>query len=404
MKIAVIGMLCEPRNSTEQALSWNWYKAYQNLGHEVTLYTSASQKQFFTDSDLAHEEIFFVPDNSSSVEKSPHSIIQAFRLLTQIRNWNKHLKDISPELQNFELVHQVSISTIRVTTPLLFLNEKLIWGPLGGGHLGYLSKLPLRSLPLEMVRNMSVVLTKYVHKFTKRFQGFNGIVLTTNEETAAFAKQLTIKNVIKEVSDGISQDWLLSSVTKVVTEPTSAIKILWAGRLVPSKRPDLSISILKTLREMGLDSALTIAGSGPSLNKLIQQVHRWRLVDFVRFTGTISHEQIKSEIDSSTHVIFTSFRDSSSPLMLEALARGRQCIAIRSQGIKYCYPINLVKGPPANISLKKIVKTMATDISSEVVFSSEEAMKFAQTNLWVSKAKRVLSYWEIAQNQETDNV
>jgi glycosyltransferase involved in cell wall biosynthesis len=71
------------------------------------------------------------------------------------------------------------------------------------------------------------------------------------------------------------------------------VSVLFVGRLVPNKGPDLSIEALATLRREGLPVSLTVVGDGPmrpSLERRVRELGLGDVVDFTGFTGDVSEK------------------------------------------------------------------------------------------------------------------
>ncbi len=99
-----------------------------------------------------------------------------------------------------------------------------------------------------------------------------------------------------------------------------AVRILWAGRMIDWKHPEFAIEAADKMlhgdrcfdpgqaggynREGGF--ILTMAGGGPMEEELKRRVHEKGLEDVVRFTGFMSPEEIRSEMERSDIFLFTS--------------------------------------------------------------------------------------------------
>ncbi|HWK21375.1 MAG TPA: glycosyltransferase [Microbacteriaceae bacterium] len=390
MRIAIVGMLCEPSKATEGSVSWHWAMAYMRLGHEVALFTEASQRSNFTASELASGIAIHFVGSNRRVEKTPSSPLHAFRLLMQIADWNRAIENVVDELHSFDMVHQVSISTIRVPTSLTSLGGKLVWGPLGGAHVGHTRGVSIRALPLELLRNASIAYARLRYRSRHWFRKFRGLILTTNEETARFARTLGARNVIIELSDGLQESWLANQSRP--KPPTGEISLLWAGRLVGSKRPDLAIRTIATLNASGKRCAhLTICGDGPERHRLTELARRLGVDDSIEFRGAVAHSEVRELLERTDVALFTSFRDSSAPFLVEALGMGVSAVAVRTQGVETCFPREIVPGPSANIPEGQIAEQLAYWIDQAGTRDRKNDMAFAATHTWASKARRILA-------------
>lgn len=84
--------------------------------------------------------------------------------------------------------------------------------------------------------------------------------------------------------------------------------ILWAGRFLDWKHPDLAVSLAANLRDMNLDFSMKIIGSGVMQEKLAGMIESLGLSDIVELTGAIPTEELRAEMENSQIFLFTSDR------------------------------------------------------------------------------------------------
>ena len=393
LKIAILAFACDPSSGTEAGLGWNWAQAYAESGNHVRVFTHETQKENF---ELSHGysgiNVVFLRTKLLKSPKAPTHLGEMVSMTRLYRSW---LKAVHKELRTseYDLIHHVSWSTARIKSPVVSMGSKGVWGPIGGGHLAKISRIPLRDKLYEFFRNLSVILSPFWISEDQP-KSDSTLVLTTNDETKELMNRSGFRFVKPELADGISADWLKSSSKSL--HPVK-IRLFWAGRLVPSKRPDLAIQLLKMLIREGIDCELRVAGVGNQALALRKLVQRLELGQYVTFLNHLGREEIRQNIDSCDFVLFTSFRDSSSPIILEGAARGTPSIAIRNQGVKSMYPEDVAIGPTGNQSLKKILNKMKVDIvylksnPKEYEKRSRASLEFAKSQLWVTKVRRVIS-------------
>ena len=91
-------------------------------------------------------------------------------------------------------------------------------------------------------------------------------------------------------------------------EPSS---IVWAGRFLDWKHPELAIKLAKNLRDSNINFSLKIIGSGEMLNELENMINAYNLNNCVKIitrdTG-IPPEEVRREMDNSQIFLFTSDR------------------------------------------------------------------------------------------------
>jgi|GEM_PF-6600776 len=395
MNIIILSFVCDPNAGTEAGIGWHWANAYLKLGHHVTILTHESQKQNFGGEILDKGlKVCYLGDESSKNPYAPTGLVEMFWMRSLYSQWlrvsNEFMRGI-----DFDLVQHVSWSTIRVISPIGIYGKRAILGPLGGGHKADISRIPNYDKFYEFMRNMSVIFT-ILSQRSFNASKYQPTVLVTNEETKEFARKVGYKSIILELADGIESDWIRNSAPTIQSE---RIQLLWAGRLVASKRPDLAVTLLSKLVASGLDCNLSIAGSGNQIDTLQKLVKKLDVKERVDFLGHLSRNEIKLKLDNTKLVVFTSFRDSSCPLILEAAARGVPTIAVRNQGVKTLVPENVAIGPDGSLTIENCLNDMHQAIlqicHDNKYYSdcSASCIAFAHTQEWSIKAQRVLKFF-----------
>ena len=96
-----------------------------------------------------------------------------------------------------------------------------------------------------------------------------------------------------------------------------------------------SINAFALLKQNYPDARLTIAGSGPLLGQLQQQVQQLNLADAVKFAGRLSTEQMAQLYRSADIMLNSSLVDNSPNSIIEALACGVPVISSDVGGISH---------------------------------------------------------------------
>jgi len=110
------------------------------------------------------------------------------------------------------------------------------------------------------------------------------------------------------------------------------IKILWAGRLLPLKHPEMSVKVAVELRERGIDFDLNIIGSGPMEHQIHSMIKSYNLEDNVRMLGTMTPEEVRVNMEDSDIFLFTSnHKEGWGAVLGEAMSSG--CAVIASSAI-----------------------------------------------------------------------
>ena len=113
--------------------------------------------------------------------------------------------------------------------------------------------------------------------------------------------------------------------------PSSPLRAIFVGRLVPYKGADLLLLAAAPLLRSG-DLVLEIVGDGPQMNELRSIVAREGLERAVEFTGWVEHSRIPERLCRAHILTFPSIREFGGAVVLEAMALGVVPLVIRYGG------------------------------------------------------------------------
>ena len=84
--------------------------------------------------------------------------------------------------------------------------------------------------------------------------------------------------------------------------------ILWAGRFLALKHPELAVRLAENLRAQGKSFRLKIIGSGEKQDSIAQMITAKNLHDCVELTGALPVEEVRTEMEKASIFLFTSDR------------------------------------------------------------------------------------------------
>ncbi len=132
-----------------------------------------------------------------------------------------------------------------------------------------------------------------------------------------------------DVKNFDSVDALLES--KRLKHP-QGVSILWAGRLIELKHPELAIHVADRLKRQGYHFELNIIGTGEMEEALKREVKEKDLIESVHFLGAMKPQEVRSYMEDTDIYLFTSdFNEGWGAVLGEAMASG--CAVVTSHGI-----------------------------------------------------------------------
>ena len=118
-----------------------------------------------------------------------------------------------------------------------------------------------------------------------------------------------IKSYLKEQEVSCGQaDSSHGSIKKLSKLSKEAGSILWAGRFLALKHPELAVMLAENLREQGKSFSLKIIGSGEKQGMISGMIAAKNLQDCVELTGALPFEQMRAEMERAQIFLFTSDR------------------------------------------------------------------------------------------------
>ncbi len=113
----------------------------------------------------------------------------------------------------------------------------------------------------------------------------------------------------------------------------STVKLLWAGRMIDWKHPELIVSVAKHLETKKCDFSITVIGDG-EMRQMVEGLVKERALDTkVTFVGTKTPEQVREYMDEADIFLFTSDRQEGWGAVLnEAMNSGCAVVADKAIG------------------------------------------------------------------------
>lgn len=128
------------------------------------------------------------------------------------------------------------------------------------------------------------------------------------------------------------------SYEQVVASKKTALKrpgvsILWAGRLIGWKHPEVPVYVAKQLRKKGINFELNMIGEGPERERTAMLIAKNHLEDFVHLLGAKEHDFVLEMMEKSDIFLFTSDRNEGWGAVLnEAMNAGCAVVANKAIG------------------------------------------------------------------------
>ena len=85
--------------------------------------------------------------------------------------------------------------------------------------------------------------------------------------------------------------------------------LLWVGRLIDWKHPEIAVEVAKMLQNDGIDFEMNIIGTGDQKDRLEEMIIAYGIEDYVSLLGSMSPEKVREYMVASNVFLFTSDRN-----------------------------------------------------------------------------------------------
>jgi glycosyltransferase involved in cell wall biosynthesis/peptidoglycan/xylan/chitin deacetylase (PgdA/CDA1 family) len=234
------------------------------------------------------------------------------------------------ERVRFDLVHQLTWCGYREPGYLWRLGVPFVWGPVGGTQnypWRFLASAGWRGAAHEGLRSVLNWLQLRISPRVRQATWRAAALLAANSTNQAdFAR----------VHGRAPAVMLDSGVTEVTHAPRSRspdtpLRLLWSGNLATHKALGLLLKAL-ALVPGAVRYEVRVLGRGPCERRWRALARRLNVDRHVRWMGRLEHTEALRQYSWADVLVFTSLRDTSGTVVLEALAAGVPVICLDHQG------------------------------------------------------------------------
>jgi glycosyltransferase involved in cell wall biosynthesis len=332
-KILLLAYACSPYQGSEPGIGWNrvYYPAkYFDIWVICREEIYKEETQRFLRENGGLPSLHFVYVKHSRIEKL---LMKSKRLYYFGYNlWHRRAYRVAKELHKshgFSLVHMTVYCGFREPGYLWKLPIPFVWGPVSGVQnypWRFLWQAGFRGALSEGTRN---VLNTIQIRFSRRVRNAMRRACVVMAATSLTAREL--KSVF-----GIDPLVQLDVGSKNISEEkvrdtTAGLKIVWSGLFEHRKGLQL---LLQALSQMPKNTQfeLHVLGKGPLDSKWRNLADKLGVSGYIRWLGWLPHNEAIDQYDWANVFVFTSLRDTTGTVILEALSHGIPVICLDHQG------------------------------------------------------------------------
>lgn len=330
LKVLLSAYACEPDRGSEPEVGWQWAIHLARL-HDLTVLTRANNRGPIERGLAALPEphprfvYFDLSPRMQALKRSGMPVALYYFL------WQRAVsKFIAPRLPEFDLIHHVTFNSFRQPGSWRACGKPIVLGPLGGGQI-----CPWRLMgdfglaaPGELFRSLTVKLN-VLNPLARRSFRDATLLLCANEDTATRVPKEFQSKVRMHLETGMPP---APGKTPAVTDAASPPRFIWVSRFVAIKGAPLVLRAFALALKKRPDLRLTMVGDGPDTTKVRRLAARLGLRTNIEWTGKIPLNEVKTLLPKHDAFIFTSLRDTSGNVLLEAMAAGLPAVTLRHHG------------------------------------------------------------------------
>nr|WP_315143951.1 glycosyltransferase [uncultured Flavobacterium sp.] len=123
-------------------------------------------------------------------------------------------------------------------------------------------------------------------------------------------------------------------INQVISQKSKdRIEIIWVGRFLDWKHPELAVKMAQELKNKGYDINLSMIGAGEQVAYIRTLIEKLNVSDCVSFLGNLSNAEVRNLMQKSNIFIFTSDRNEGWGAVLnEAMSNGCAIVASNEIG------------------------------------------------------------------------
>jgi glycosyltransferase involved in cell wall biosynthesis len=250
------------------------------------------------------------------------------------RRWHRSAYRVAERLHKqvkFDLAHQVTYATYREPGYMHRLGIPFVWGPIGGAQ-----NYPWRFLRGSGMRTACAEITRTVCNQLQLY-GSQHVHLAAKTAAAICASNLEMQHQFQKVL-GVNSKLLCDVGTRSLPDelapPRPAegpIRIVWVGVLRGRKSLELLIEAL-ALMPRGVPYEVRVVGDGALRQSWERLAERRGIAAHVHWLGQVPHDAVLQHFRWADVLAFTSLRDTSGTVILEAFAASKPVICLDHQG------------------------------------------------------------------------
>lgn len=334
-RIAVVAYACDPYGGSEGAVGWSMISALSRT-FELLIIVEKNKFEHLivkaieeNKTHLKKEQFVFIPRSRWNILRKiwPPSYFITYRL------WQSKARSfLKDNISSYDAIYHATLVGFRTPGDYYKVGKPVYWGPVGG--TGYFSFKYFQYISLYGMAYYTAYNTFNFLQLNCSIRLAKNIAGIRNGGGKIFAAD---RENFERLSsrfgpiDGLFSEVSTPEVIEIEVDTIDEHRLLWVGLLEDRKGFELAIDIMFKLKDSPF--YLEVYGGGKRKAQYQKVVKEKNLK--INFVGQVSRESILKKMATSRCLVFTSFRDLTATVTVEANSMGLPIVAIRHCGYGY---------------------------------------------------------------------
>ena len=333
--ILISAYACEPNKGSEPGVGWNWAIELIRLGHNVKIITRSNNqnsinKLIKTEKKLKRNNFFYydLPKFFLFFKNKIPFGVQIYYYLWQIFLY-KNLKK-QKFINNYQIIHHLTLGSVRLPSFLWKLKKKFIFGPVGGFEFDKKTNIKktfkFKDRLYEIFREKLTLFMINYNKDLKNCYKNSDLILSRNNLTKKNLQNYFKKKIL------VSLDVASSDPIKTLNKKKESFKFLFVGRFYNWKGGDVLIDAFYKAIKKDPKLVLHFYGNGPELKNWSKKITKLGLENNIKIIGFIDKKKLNRIYQNYNVLILPTFHDSGCSAIMEALSFSLPVICLNIGG------------------------------------------------------------------------
>lgn len=332
LKILLSAYACEPNRGSEPGVGWEWASRMAKW-HDVTVLTRSNNREAiqtaYSNGEYDSRAEFVFHDLPRWVLKLKRKGI--FPIHVYYLVWQFTAKNVIKKSRiKYDIIHHVTFNGFRFPGAWWSKDLKVVLGPLGGGSITAPQFRPCYGSGwiLEKAREYSIRLWQWTPWTVASLKNASKVLVVGEELRNRFREAGTQPDMMLETALPLDLEERRPSIP-----PNEKKDFLWVGNLEPWKAWQIALEAFSLAIAEGLgDCRMRIIGKGHQEGLAKSAALRLGIADRIDFMGQKPRDEVWRMMARARALIFSSVRDTSGNVVLEAMGLNCPVVCFEHQG------------------------------------------------------------------------